>query len=220
MAKKIRTHACILLDRSTSMTRGWSATVKAINEWADTMFADDKLKVSASLRAFSYSPAQAKIVERVRSAVSRKNWQPIDEAELQPIGMTPLCDATALTIKELEKTAESYDRIALIVVTDGQENMSSKFSQADVCRLVADKEMNGWLIQFIGIDIDAWDVSRNVGTASAQTISVDRSRTHETFVVSADKVRKFSQTGNTSAAAYSHDDREKLKANKGSPDAP
>lgn len=98
----------------------------------------------------------------------------IDEKQYKVGGCTALIDALGNTITHI-KNIHKYQRkenipehTMFIIVTDGLENSSHKYSSDDVKKLVEQQKEIGWEFIFLGANIDAVE--------TAKTISIDKNR--------------------------------------------
>ena len=85
-----------------------------------------------------------------------------------PYGLTALYDAIGIGVAEFDKYLEaegsdSSDKIIVIVLTDGMENSSKKFSKDNVAKLITDKERSGWKFVYLGANIDAYEEAAKAG---------------------------------------------------------
>ena len=88
--------------------------------------------------------------------------------------MTPLYDAIGQTIAGAEGRSKGFDRVALVILTDGLENASVKFKRDDVLKLLKDKQgRDGWLVIYLGTNQDAWAVGKQFGTVADNSMSID-----------------------------------------------
>ena len=90
-------------------------------------------------------------------------------------GCTALLDAAGYTVEHISEIHKYIERMPLktfiIVMTDGYENASKKFTKEKLCSLVKLKEENdGWEFIFVGADIDAFAESNNVGIRSQRAV--------------------------------------------------
>ena len=60
------------------------------------------------------------------------------------------------------------EHVVVLIITDGQENASHRFSAADVKRLVGDRKRAGWEFFFLGAELDSF--------ADADRMGIDRNR--------------------------------------------
>lgn len=64
--------------------------------------------------------------------------------------------------------------VLAVVVTDGEENSSRRHTYADLSKLIAAREAEGFTFIFLGADIDAWAQGTSLGfsgTASGQSVN-------------------------------------------------
>jgi hypothetical protein len=102
----------------------------------------------------------------------RRIWPTL--GEFQPRASTPLYDAIGYTVAEVEKRSAGFDRVALVILTDGFENTSTHFKRADVLKLLREKqERDGWLVIYLGANQDAWVVGEQFGTVADNSLSVE-----------------------------------------------
>ncbi len=94
---------------------------------------------------------------------------PITDKEYHVRGSTALFDAIGMTIHKtaaaLEHTAEEYrpEKVMFVIITDGMENSSRRFSADAVKALVGRQKEKGWEFVFLGANIDAVEAAGHVG---------------------------------------------------------
>jgi hypothetical protein len=164
----MKTHIYFLLDRTGSMASMASDVVGGFNGFLAGQRADGHDARMTLVQFDSQDPfevlADASPIHRVRDLTAQT---------FQPRGMTPLLDATgnlithadvrAVQRKQLGKKPES---IVVVTFTDGEENASTRYSRADIARLVATKQAQGWTFVFLGAGLDAYAESGSVGYAA------------------------------------------------------
>jgi hypothetical protein len=107
--------------------------------------------------------------------VELKDVKPLTRDTFQPRGSTALLDAIGQAIKEIQ------DISTLIILTDGQENSSRKFTKAHVKDLIEQKQKEGWTVMYLGANQDAFAEAGAMGIAAATTMNYDGSKTPEVF---------------------------------------
>ena len=100
----------------------------------------------------------------------------------QPGGNTALFDAVGQVITRVQDretesrkngTPLGYNKVLVVILTDGQENASKEYNSGHIKDLIASKEKDGWEFVYIGMAADAWQAQsigiKNIGayTASA-----------------------------------------------------
>ena len=87
---------------------------------------------------------------------------------------TALYDAVAHTIQEVSKSKNLPKRVVFLVITDGQENSSRKFTTPESVRaLIEEKTSQGWDFIYLGADASAWSASRSLGFTSSGVYDQD-----------------------------------------------
>jgi uncharacterized protein YegL len=82
--------------------------------------------------------------------------KPLTEETYRPGGMTALYDAVGSAIKVLEEATRPNDRIIVVVTTDGEENSSRSFTQAQIKTMIEAKRELGWEFVYLGAGDAAW----------------------------------------------------------------
>ena len=132
----------ILLDRSGSMRDMWDEAIGGINGYVRALeFTDVML---ATFDSMSY--------EVVRNSTS-ESWVPVTTTEIFPRGMTPLLDASGRIMQNMIDSGAK--RAILVVVTDGNENSSTKYSKAEIAAMTTKitKELDYEMV-FLGANFD------------------------------------------------------------------
>ena len=153
----------ILLDRSGSMYERWQESISALKEYANGIDESDTIVLktfdtSTQMRnhaivngplgtASTMAYEQSNAIETISSS-SAKDFSGIPES-VQPRGMTPLYDAVGSTLMEA-----ADERAVIIVITDGFENSSRRYSHSDVRKLMEAKKEVGVEVIFIGADFN------------------------------------------------------------------
>jgi hypothetical protein len=95
-----------------------------------------------------------------------------------PRGSTALNDALGMSIVRLGERLAALDeddrpgKVIFVVVTDGMENASREYSDAQVKALVTEQtEKWGWEFLYLAANVDAFATGRGYGFGHAQTIS-------------------------------------------------
>lgn len=95
--------------------------------------------------------------------------KPMKKSEFQVGGCTALIDAMGESIEHtamIHKYARPEDvpeHTMFIIMTDGLENASRRYSSDDVKKLVEQKKELGWEFIFMGANIDAVETARHYG---------------------------------------------------------
>lgn len=135
---------------------------------------------------------------------------------LQPRGGTPLNDAIGQTIEKIgdrfNRTleAERPGQVLVIIITDGEENQSTRFTKAEVKALI-ERQTDGynWTFTFLGANMDAVTEAAAYGIQAANAASYDVAAAGAMFSVASSKVSTLRSVG--TFTAYSAEERGALQ---------
>ena len=68
-----------------------------------------------------------------------------------------------------------------MILTDGLENSSHKFTKAHIKDLIEAKTKEGWTFAYLGANQDAFAEAGSIGIAAGCTMNYDGNRTPEAF---------------------------------------
>ena len=188
-------YAHVVLDRSGSMNSCASDAVGGYNAYV--------AKLPGTARV-SLTLFDTEGVDLIRDAVE-PSAAGLTAAEYEPRASTPLYDAIGRTISEAENRSVGFDRVAVVILTDGHENASREFTRDDIRKLLTRKqEKDGWLVVYLGANQDAWEVGEQFGSAEGNTMSFDIANVSTVMQTAGDATRRFSysrdaQTGRDDA---------------------
>ena len=158
-----------LLDRTGSMSGTEDQVVEAINLFMQKMCGDEKGKDARFiLRQFDSMG-----FDILRRGLMH-SMKPVEVREYEPRAMTPLFDAIIDFIEMVE--GSDTEKNMLIIQTDGLENDSKKHSLADVKALIEQKRKDGWIIIYLGANIDAWKQAEEIGIPGHQALNYKQGR--------------------------------------------
>lgn len=141
----------ILLDRSGSMQNLWLEALGSINAYVEKLPKETKVQMAVFDTEYQ--------VIRESNAGS---WKNVTDEDASPRGMTALFDASARIMQRA--IDDNPDKAVVVVMTDGEENSSRNFKQADVKKLVSKLDEKKWEILFLGADFDkVGDVAMTYG---------------------------------------------------------
>jgi hypothetical protein len=143
-------HDFILLDRSGSMHTQWAEALSAINGYVAKL-AEDKIDTGVTLAAFDKNAGDLDF-KVLRDRITPETWRPVTPEDAQPRGLTPLSDATGRIVALAN--AGNYDKVAIIIMTDGAENASRELTVPQARRLLDDCRKKNWQVLFLGANFD------------------------------------------------------------------
>jgi Mg-chelatase subunit ChlD len=182
-------HDFILLDRSGSMQALWSEAINSVNAYVKKL-ADDSVDTGVTLATFDKDGDQFKF-EVIRDRIIPSTWKPVSNADAAPRGMTPLNDAIGriVTLAKAGINGTPYDKLALIIMTDGLENASREYSHAAAKALLDDCRARNWQVIFLGADFDNAAQAESYGHSASQTLAASAQQLRPAMEVTAAKRR-------------------------------
>ena len=160
-------HDFILLDRSSSMGVIWREAVASVNEYVKKL-AEDKVDTGVTVAVFDTKYDGNVDFQVIRDRITPQTMHPIKETETPPRGSTPLNDATMRLISLAE--AGNYDKVAIIIMTDGEENDSREVDVSKVRAKLDQCRAKNWQVIFLGANFDNVRQATVYGNAAGQTI--------------------------------------------------
>lgn len=163
-----QTHITMVVDRSGSMSCCAAETIAAVNNYLADARKDANLKEAD----FELTIFDNQSIDTVRTGAPA-NVTDITGADFVPRGYTPLYDAIGRGIDSLDdRCAKSGSgKAVLVIVTDGQENASKKFTHGRIQELVTARQAAGWLVVFLGAGLDAAIQGAAIGVAAGTMAS-------------------------------------------------
>jgi hypothetical protein len=199
-------HDFILLDRSGSMQSMWGEALSAVNSYVAKL-AKDGVDTGVTLATFDTD--QGKLCfDTIRDRILPNTWKPVDDTDAQPRGMTPLNDAVG-KIVALAK-AGNYDRLAIIIMTDGHENASKELTVSAAKALLDECRAKNWQVIFLGADFDNAAQSMAYGNAKNATVRSSAKNLNATMGVVAESRRRYAASG--AAMQFTDEEKRRLRA--------
>jgi len=164
-------HDFILLDRSGSMQVLWSEVLNSVNAYVKKL-GEDKVDTGVSLATFDKDGEEFKF-EVIRDRIIPSTWKPVSSEDATPRGLTPLNDAIGriVTLAKAGVNGTPYDKLALIIMTDGLENASREYTHAAAKALLDDCRAKNWQVIFLGADFDNAAQAASYGNVATQTVA-------------------------------------------------
>jgi Mg-chelatase subunit ChlD len=176
--KKDLTEIIFILDKSGSMTSVLDETIIGFNN-----FLEDQKKV----------PGEAKLTLKLFSTYNQeeivydgKSVHDCNELSIltyHPDGFTALLDAIGNSIKEVgkrlneTKEEEKPEKVIMVILTDGQENDSRKFTSNQIRSMIEHQTSKySWEFVYLGANQDAFANSAIMGISSKSTLNYDPSK--------------------------------------------
>lgn len=154
----------IILDESGSMQSIKSPTIRGFNEVVQTIKeVEEKFPQQKHFVSFVTFNTNGTKLRLWNQEVSK--LQLIDENLFNPSASTPLYDAIGQSISRLKETISpngTYN-VLVTILTDGEENSSRIFSQAQISRMIEELKSKSWTFAYIGANHDVITAARGMG---------------------------------------------------------
>lgn len=158
----MKTEILVITDRSGSMS--------SIREDANGGF-DNFIKEQKEV------PGEARVSmvmfdDKVETFYSAKPLSEVPPLNLLPRGSTALLDAIGQTLNVHGKRIKDEgwaELVIVIIITDGGENASKEYTQAQIKTMIQHAESTGWKFVFLAANQDAFSVGAGYGISAVHT---------------------------------------------------
>jgi Mg-chelatase subunit ChlD len=205
---KDATHIAVLLDRSGSMDAVKDETISGFN-----YFLKEQKDVgdNASLTLVQFDSESTDVVHEARAVRDVPN---LNGDTYQPRGSTPLLDALGQTINSTGRTLAAIpepnrpDKVVFVVITDGQENASHKFTKSQVKEMINHQMAKyNWQFVYLGANQDAFAEAGAVGIGAANAANFAPAYTEMAYAFTSGNVANYRRTARVSSLRYSEQQR-------------
>ena len=203
-------HDFILLDRTGSMAGQWAEAIASVNLYVKKLV-EEKVDTGVTLAVFDGNAGRLDF-RVIRDRIIPSTWHEVSTTEVEPRGNTPLNDAIGEIVTLAKKGAPNgtqYDKLALVVMTDGEENASKEHTFESASKLLDDCRAKGWQVLFLGANFDNKRQSQHYGVAAAQSVHTSSANLSGMTRAVAEK-RAWYGTGAVADMAFSDDEKDKL----------
>ena len=160
----------IVLDRSGSMHECVTDTLGGFNHFIEKQKTENP-DGTVSLHLFAHD------YETIYKNKPVNEVEKLTTSTYCPRGQTALLDAIGYSIKGVD----SQDKPMIVIITDGQENSSRKYTHSHVKDLITMKEELGWNFVFLGANQDAIEVGGNLGIPQDGALTFDTQNVYNAF---------------------------------------
>ena len=168
--KKNLTELVFILDRSGSMHGLEEDTIGGFNSFIEKQKeVDGDCLVSAVL----FNQNSKVVYDRV----SLKQIREMTRQDYVPSGCTALIDAMGDAIHHIRnihkyiRKEDIPEKTIFVIITDGLENASKKYSSDDVKKMVSQQKEAGWEFLFLGANIDAVETAKHYGIEEDRSVN-------------------------------------------------
>lgn len=194
--KKNATELVFILDRSGSMSGLTSDTIGGYNSFLEKQKETDGECLVSTVLFNQHSKV-------VHDRVPLNEIEPMTKKDYYASGCTALIDAMGGAIHHIRnvhhyiREEDVPEHTIFVIMTDGLENASTKYSSDDVKKMVKQQEEKGWEFLFLGANIDAVETAKEYGITEDRAVDFlcDKEGMGTNFEVLSESVGKFRVTG-------------------------
>ena len=144
-----------------------------------------------------------------------KKIKDVEKLDFRPRGGTALLDAIAQTIEQVEKNNTQrwadLDDVGnvIVILTDGEENSSTKYTKGEINDMIATKKAQGWKFVFLGANQDAIKNAVDMGIGRDAAMDFDTANVGE-VMRSASSALSRCVTGETQDIVFTNEERSQV----------
>lgn len=159
-----QTHISFILDKSSSMQSVKEATISGFNEYVATLQQDKEVEYTFDLTFFDTVVTKAAVNKPLNSL------EPLTATSYNPNGNTALYDGVCETL--LAREGKEGGKWIVVIMTDGEENSSRKYSKEQFKDYVKLLQATGVVtFVFMGANQDAWLTAKQFGFHQGNTVN-------------------------------------------------
>jgi hypothetical protein len=185
-------YAHILLDRSGSMESCRDITIDAFNEYVMGLRRSDDVDARLSLTTFD-----SKSIDLLQHVEPAQSFLELSRQNYVPRASTPLLDAIGHVVAETDKVAlRDGEKVSLVILTDGHENASTEHTKETIGALLKDRQDNkGWLVVFLGADVDAFADAGAIGIAPGKYMHLKKGKLRQAMQYVGASQARYTESG-------------------------
>jgi hypothetical protein len=197
--------AYILLDRSGSMENCRDTTIDAFNEYVMGLRRSDEVDARVTLTIFD-----SQSIDTLQHVEPAKSFMELNRNTYVPRASTPLLDAIGHAVADIDKvTLRPNEKVGLVVLTDGHENASKEHTKETIRKLLTDRQDNkGWLVTFLGADIDAFAEAGAIGIKGGNYLALKKGKIRESMRYARASQERYAGSGDVSQADFLEAERQ------------
>lgn len=120
-------------------------------------------------------------IDTLQQAEPAKSSIELSRQSYVPRATTPLLDAIGHAVADIDKVElRDGEKVGLVILTDGLENASKEHTKETIRKLLTDRQDNkGWLVTFLGADIDAFAEAGAIGIKGGNYLALKKGKLRE-----------------------------------------
>jgi uncharacterized protein YegL len=165
------TEIIFVIDKSGSMSHLAKDTIGGFNGFIESQKDDTKTTLTTVLFDTTW--------KILHDGIDVYEVEPMTNKDYIAGGGTAMLDAIGEIINRVqdrhdELGKEKPDNVLFVITTDGEENSSRKFTKAQIEKMIKHQTNgHGWEFIFLGANMDAVTVAKNIGISYDRAVSYD-----------------------------------------------
>ena len=168
-------YVTLILDETGSMQECKGAAIAGFNQYVATL-RQEPGETRVTLTLFN-----SRRMEVRYQAVSVERVNDLDVETYRPRDTTPLYDAIGRTLVSARLQVPAGSRKLCVILTDGEENASRKYTRSQIFDMIKAYENDGWTFLYLGADHDVWAAGEDLGVAEHNRITFLKADVAHTF---------------------------------------
>ncbi|HSA86791.1 MAG TPA: hypothetical protein VLE46_11465 [Nitrospira sp.] len=168
-------YVTLILDETGSMQECKGAAISGFNQYVATL-RQEPAETRLTLTLFN-----SKRTEVRYHAVPVERVHDLDVETYRPRDTTPLYDAIGRTLTAARLQVPAESRKLCVILTDGEENASRRYTRAQIFDMIKAYEDEGWMFLYLGADHDVWAAGEELGVAEHNRITFLKEDLGQTF---------------------------------------
>jgi len=179
-------------------------TIDAFNEYVMGLRRSDEVDARVTLTIFDSGS-----IDTLQQAEPAKSSLELNRHNYVPRASTPLLDAIGHAVADIDKVElRPNEKVGLVILTDGHENASTEHTKDTIRKLLTDRQDNkGWLVTFLGADIDAFAEAGAIGIKGGNYLALKKAKLRESMGHAYASQARYVQSGDFDTAAFRDDER-------------
>ena len=170
----LKTEIILILDRSGSMQTVWGSTIEGVNKFIAEQQKEEG-ECALTIYQFDHEFDYEARTEDIQSHdfLTNKSYVPRGATALHDA----ICEAIDTTRVKIVAKDKEYrpDNVICVIMTDGHENSSTRFTMADVNKRISKMTNKGWDFVFLGANQDAIATAKGFGIGAGKSMTIQAS---------------------------------------------
>jgi Mg-chelatase subunit ChlD len=192
-------YVTLILDETGSMQDCKGAAIAGFNHYVAAL-RQEPAETRVTLTLFNSRKTevryQAAPVTRVHD---------LDVETYRPRDTTPLYDAIGRTLTAARLQVPAESRKLCVILTDGEENASRRYTRAQIFDMIKAYEDEGWTFIYLGADHDVWAAGEELGVAEHNRITFLKDDLGQTFECLSEATARYRRSDKSSNGAAEPD---------------